>query len=154
MTDAAALKPQPRAFHILLYGAMLATVVVAFLAIRVFGERLSAPVAQPGTIYGQASGQLDVNALLHVLLALAVIIALARLLGTIFRAAHQPPVVGEIVAGILLGPSLLGRLAPSISQYLLPTMVAPFLNVISEVGVILFMFLVGVELDPGLIRQR
>jgi Kef-type K+ transport system membrane component KefB len=89
-----------------------------------------------------------------VLLALVVVIVTARAVGSLFKYLHQPPVVGEILAGILLGPSLLGRVAPSVSAYLLPKAVAPFLGVLSQVGVILYMFLVGVELDPGLLRKR
>jgi Kef-type K+ transport system membrane component KefB len=154
MADSAAPANRHKLFHLLLYGVMLAGVVIAFLVIRAWGERLVAPAAAPGAIYGSAAGQVDVNALLHVLLALALVVTTARLLGTVFRVAHQPPVIGEILAGILLGPSLLGRVAPAVWHYLLPTTVAPFLNVIAQVGVILYMFLVGLELDPGLIRQR
>src|SRR5262249_50754153 len=94
------------------------------------------------------------DALLHVLLAMVVVIGAARLIGALFMKIHQPPVVGEIVAGILLGPSLLGRAAPGVSAFLLPTAVAPFLGVLSQVGVILYMFLVGLELDPSLLRKR
>jgi Kef-type K+ transport system membrane component KefB len=143
-----------KAIHLLLYGTMIAGVIAAFFGIRSYGDRLSAPAAIENTIYGSAAGQVDVSVLLHVLLALALVITTARLLGTLFRVAHQPPVIGEILAGILLGPSLLGRLTPAVSHYLLPVTVAPFLNVISQVGVILYMFLVGLELDPGLMRQR
>ena len=154
MADSAALANRHRALHLLLYGSMIAGVVVAFARIRSWGEKLTAPAAPAGPIFGSVAGQVDVSALLHVLLALALVITTARLLGTLFRAAHQPPVIGEILAGILLGPSLLGRFAPAVSHYLLPVTVAPFLNVISQVGVILYMFLVGLELDPGLMRQR
>ena len=62
--------------------------------------------------------------------------------------------IGEIIAGVVLGPSVLGRLAPSVASYVLPTSVAPFLNVIAQVGVILYMFLVGLEVDPKLLRHR
>ena len=154
MADSASPANTHKALHLLLYGSMIAGVVVAFVGIRSWGEKLSAPAAATGAVYGSPAGHVDVGALLHVLLALALVITTARLLGTFFRAVHQPPVIGEILAGILLGPSLLGRFAPAVSHYLLPATVAPFLNVISQVGIILFMFLVGLELDPGLMRQR
>ena len=154
MADSAAAADTSKTLHLLLYGSMIGGVVVAFAGIRVLGEKVSAPAASAGAIYGSAAGQVDVNTLLHVLLALALVVTTARLLGTLFRAAHQPPVIGEILAGILLGPSLLGRFAPVASAHLLPPAIAPFLNVISQVGVILYMFLVGLELDPGLMRQR
>jgi Kef-type K+ transport system membrane component KefB len=154
MADSAAAASPHKALHLLLYGSMISGVVVAFIGIRAWGEKLSAPAASVGSIYGSAAGQVDVSTLLHVLLALALVITTARLLGTLFRVAHQPPVIGEIIAGILLGPSLLGRFAPAVSHYLLPAMVTPFLNVISQVGVTLYMFLVGLELDPRLMRQR
>ena len=62
--------------------------------------------------------------------------------------------IGEVIAGILLGPSLLGRVAPGVAAYVLPPSVAPFLGVIAQLGVILYMFLVGLELNAGLLRER
>ena len=59
-----------------------------------------------------------------------------------------------MVAGILLGPSLLGRVAPGAAAFLLPPAVAPALGVLAQVGVILFMFLVGMELDTTLVRRN
>jgi len=94
------------------------------------------------------------DVLFHVLLALVVVILVARACGALFRYAGQPPVVGEVVAGIALGPSLLGRVSPVTASYLLPPRVAPFLEIIAEVGVVLFMFLVGLELDTDRLRER
>jgi len=71
-----------------------------------------------------------------------------------FRRLGQPPVIGEVVAGILLGPSLLGRVWPAGSQFLLPTEVAPYLAAIAQIGVILYMFVIGLELDPAVLRRR
>ncbi len=136
------------------YGAMIAALVVIYLAIRSYGEMLGAPAPTSDAIFGSAAARANAGELLHVLLALVVVIATARGLGSIFRNAHQPPVVGEIIAGILLGPSLLGRVAPGASAYLFPAAVGPFLNIIAQVGVILYMFLVGLELDPALLRKR
>jgi Kef-type K+ transport system membrane component KefB len=114
---------------------------------------LSAPAPTGPSFLAEAAAHERVDSLLHVLLALMVVIVVARGLGALFQHLHQPAVVGEILAGILLGPSLLGQLLPQVSQYLLPASVAPFLEVISQVGVILYMFLVGLELDPGLLRE-
>ena len=94
------------------------------------------------------------STLVHVLLALVVVILAARALGAAFRWIHQPPVIGEIVAGILLGPSLLGRVAPAAHAALLPAAIAPYLAAIAQIGVILFMFVVGLELDPSALRAR
>ena len=94
------------------------------------------------------------SALVHVLVAMIAVIVAARALGTVFRFLRQPPVVGEMVAGILLGPSLLGRFAPGVSAFVFPAAVTPHLQVIAQIGVLLFMFLVGLELDTSLLKKR
>ena len=137
-----------------LYSLSIFAVGAGFLVIRSFGRRLTAP--PPGSVSATAHTAAKAPAadLLHILLALVIIVATARLIGMCFRALHQPPVIGEIIAGIMLGPSLLGRIAPSASAYLFPATVVPALSVVSQVGVILFMFLVGAELDSGLLRKH
>lgn len=92
--------------------------------------------------------------LVKVLLALTVIIITARVMGAVFRRFNQPAVIGEVVGGILLGPSLLGRVAPDLAATLLPTDAAPFLSIVAQLGVILYMFLVGLELDLEVLGSR
>jgi Kef-type K+ transport system membrane component KefB len=138
-----------RSKSILAYVLMFALTVGGFWLIRQAGEGLeSAGAAAP------AGPRAAADALPHVLIALVAVLIAARAVGAIFRRLHQPPVIGEVLAGILLGPSLLGRIAPDAYAFLLPPGVAPHLKVISQVGVILYMFLVGLELDTGLLRSR
>ena len=139
---------------VLVYGAMIGGSIAAFLAIRSAGRGLEAPTPTSDVLFGQAREAGQAHPLLHVLLALVVVIVASRALGAVFRYFHQPPVIGEVIAGILLGPSLLGRVAPGVYAYVLPPTVAPYLQVIAQVGVILFMFLVGLELDTGLLRKK
>ena len=88
------------------------------------------------------------------LLAVAVAVVAARLLGWSAVRIRQPRVVGEVLAGIVLGPSLLGAVWPEATEYLFPDQVMPGLKALAQLGLVLFMFLVGVELDPRLLRGR
>jgi Kef-type K+ transport system membrane component KefB/nucleotide-binding universal stress UspA family protein len=87
-----------------------------------------------------------------VLVEVLIVIGLSRLVGQAFRWIQQPLVIGEIVAGIMLGPSLFGLLAPSFSATLFPPETIPYLNVLSQVGLIFFMFLIGLELNPKYLK--
>jgi Kef-type K+ transport system membrane component KefB len=88
-----------------------------------------------------------------VLLDLAVIIATGSVLAKVVARCGQPAVVGEIIAGIVLGPTLLGRLPGHLTTHLFPVEARPFLNVLADVGLVLFMFTVGFELDRGIVRR-
>ena len=83
-----------------------------------------------------------------VLVEVLIVIGLSRLVGLGCRWIKQPLVIGEIIAGIMLGPSLLGLVAPDISSVLFPAQTIPFLDVLSQIGLIFFMFLIGLELNP------
>jgi Kef-type K+ transport system membrane component KefB len=144
----------PRLFSLMLYGAMLLAAVIVFLAIDAWGKKLVAPEA--GAAAGQAAAALGgkPDVLVHVLIALTAVLIAGQLLGWLFRYLGQPPVMGEVVAGILLGPSLLGEVWPEAAAFILPPSLAPSLAVVSQLGVILYMFLVGLELDLGVLRRQ
>ncbi len=89
-----------------------------------------------------------------VLIQIVLVIGLSRLVGLGFRRFKQPLVIGEIVAGILLGPSLLGWLAPNLAVQLFPTETIPYLGLLSQIGLIFFMFLIGLELDPKYLKTQ
>ena len=85
-------------------------------------------------------------------LQMAVILVTARLMAAAFQWLGQPGVVGEMAAGILLGPSLLGRISPAAMNGLFPADSLGPLYALSQVGLVLFMFLVGLEVRPAAIR--
>lgn len=80
---------------------------------------------------------MNADLLFHVLLALAVLVVAGRLVGVIVARVGQPPVIGEVLAGILLGPSLLGAIAPGFEAFLFPESARPALGVIAQIGVIM-----------------
>jgi len=88
------------------------------------------------------------------LLQVIVIIAAARAVGFLFLKIGQPAVIGEMVAGIFLGPSLLGMLSPGVVAFIFPAESMGALKLLSQFGVILFMFIVGIELNLQDLRQK
>jgi Kef-type K+ transport system membrane component KefB len=94
------------------------------------------------------------EALPRLLLQIIVIMVVTRLFGLVFRKIGQPAVVGETVAGIVLGPSLLGLVFPGAFHFIFPVESLPNLRFLSQIGLILFMFIVGLELDYRLLRKQ
>jgi Kef-type K+ transport system membrane component KefB len=88
------------------------------------------------------------------LLQVIVIILVARLFGYFFKMMKQPSVIGEIIAGIMLGPSFFGHFFPVVSGFLFPIKALGNLQLFSQVGLILFMFVVGMELNPNLLKNK
>ena len=88
------------------------------------------------------------------LVAVALIVLVAQLLGALLERWGQPRVIGEILGGIALGPSLLGAVAPALEQTLFGPALRPQLNLLGQLGLALFMFLIGLELNPALLQGR
>jgi Kef-type K+ transport system membrane component KefB len=143
------------------YVLMLAAAVAAFFLVRHIGEGLSAPPSPPGAVTLAATASARVDVILHVLATLAAMIGLGYLLGRAMEAIGQPPVIGEVLAGIALGPSLLGAISPEAMHCLIPGPAADpqghvisALQAIAQLGVVLYLFLVGLELNGARLRDR
>jgi K+:H+ antiporter len=146
------------------YGLLTAAGIGCFFVIRHFGERLPRP-AEAGAVakvqpklHSPGGDIKPAQPLPRLLLALAAVILTGRLLASVLEWIGQPPVIGEVLAGILLGPSLLGFVSREwfglTTSPLLPPEVAPHLSIIAQLGVILYMFLVGLDFNAGLLRSH
>ncbi len=143
------------------YVALLAGGVALFFVIRWLGEGLTAPPAPPDAVPVGHAGPGQVNVVLHVTATLAAVIAVGALLAWVFRHLGQPPVIGEVVAGLLLGPSLLGAIWPEAMHALIPPpsadphgQVPAALKAVAQLGIILYMFLVGLELNAARLKDK
>ncbi|HET9168151.1 MAG TPA: cation:proton antiporter [Actinocrinis sp.] len=136
---------------ILIGAALIAVPVGLILAALAFGAARNpgAAAASPA-----AASAVSADPYPRLLIALPVILAACYLLAVLSRRLGQPAVIGEIVAGVLLGPSLLGSIWPGAFHWLLPDGVASIINTLAQIGLIFFMFLVGAELDLTAARRR
>lgn len=155
VSEASVSKRLPNAGRItVVYFALLIAAIVGFFVIQGFGERLTpGSVAVVSDELGSKTA-VKSHVLPQVLLALVAIMTAARFFGFLCQRLGQPRVIGEVIAGIALGPSLLGRVAPEAMGALFPANIFPVLEILAQLGVILYMFLVGLELDTGLLRSR
>lgn len=84
---------------------------------------------------------------------LGIIVAMAQLLGFCLRRMRQPKVIAEVLGGILLGPTAFGRI-PGFTEHIFPTESVPFLSLVAEIGLVLFLFLVGLEIETSSIKKN
>lgn len=87
-------------------------------------------------------------------LALVVVIATARLFGMLAVRLDQPRVMGEVVSGIVLGPTIFGAIAPHLQAAIFPVDLIPALGIVANLGLVFYMFMVGIELDPKALKGR
>jgi Kef-type K+ transport system membrane component KefB len=129
---------------------MIACACGVFFLVSAHGAKLVAPPLSAADTAHVAVGTTP-HLLLHVLIALAAVIVTGMALAKLFARIGQPPVIGELIAGIVLGPSLLG---PELSALILPPAAAPTLGVIAQLGVVLYMFIIGLELHGDKMKER
>jgi Kef-type K+ transport system membrane component KefB len=136
-----------------LYG-VLAAVMTSVVVLAVQALPRAAPSSQPTSIRpaGGSTGGQELPP--RFLLAVAVVLVTAHLAGGLLRRLGQPRVVGEIIAGILLGTSLSDISLPWSAGQVLPAPLMPSLGLLAHLGLVLFMFLIGLEFEPSLLRGR
>jgi Kef-type K+ transport system membrane component KefB len=142
--------------HTIAYAALVGGSLVGLAWTLHFGSSLSAPHADDASEVVAASiGTAPGVFRLPVFLAQLVVITLvSRVVAQLMRRVGQPRVVGEMLGGVLLGPSALGWIAPAAYAALFPLGSVRFLNAVSQLGMLLFMFLVGLELDLRALRGQ
>ena len=133
-------------------GAIAAAVLVVVL-VQAAGSGLSAP-APVGAATSTTTASPTSDVLFHLLVALSAVVLVGRLLRKVFQFIGQPPVIGEVIAGVLLGPSFLGAISPPAYDFVLAPVAVPYLAVVAQLGVVLYMFLVGVETNLDLVRRH
>jgi Kef-type K+ transport system membrane component KefB len=147
------------AFYVLLIGGALG--LSYFIVIQ--GSKLQIPSLTSKAMelsdwgwasFSDATNHNLVHPLAILLLQIITIILAAMALGYVFRKLRQPAVIGEIIAGIVLGPSLVGHYFPGFSAFLFPKASMPNLQFLSQIGLILFMFVIGMELDLKVLKNK
>lgn len=147
---------------LVLYTMLTLLFGIGILAVLQSGRGLSVEVplqvsSNPAPHLKSFASSLAENAtapLARLFLQLIIILMVSRIVGAIFQRIGQPAVVGEMAAGILLGPSLLGWAAPSIFNFVFPASSLDGLKLFSQIGVCLFLFVVGMELDLEVLKKR
>lgn len=138
-------------------GIILIYIIASFGRSQLEGTEHLYPIGDKGSAWTNFIHNLleDITHPLATLLLQIVVILLAvRIFGWICQKIGQPTVVGEIIAGVLLGPSLLGHYCPEVSGFLFPPSSLGNINFLSQIGLILFMFIVGLELDLRTIKNK
>jgi Kef-type K+ transport system membrane component KefB len=144
-----------------LYPLLVAPVAAAIAIVLYTADRVLSPtaataareVSRPHPVFDLWI-QNATKPLALLVLQILVIITVARLAGSLVRRLRQPAVIGEIVAGIALGPSLLGVAFPGLFRVIFPDASLDLLQMLSQVGIILFMFVVGLELNWAHVRSQ
>jgi Kef-type K+ transport system membrane component KefB len=116
--------------------------------------KFDTPLPAPGVSTKEIPKRSSEETFGRLMLAIAAVLLAARLVGAGTNRLSQPRVMGEVLAGILLGPTLLGAVWPEAQAYLFPADIVPLLSAAAQIGLAFYLFLVGMEIDPQVVRQR
>src|SRR4051812_21278588 len=139
---------------VLTYLTLIGLPLTGLIVILSAGQHLTAPSAAARASDSSRQPATPLPDLTVLVLQIAVIVAVSSAVARVFEKLKQPKVIGEMFAGIMLGPSLLGWVAPHLSAALFPPASFAALNGLSQVGIVVYMFLVGLALDPKTLRDH
>ncbi len=143
--------------YVITLAALIAVMWVVFAmgkGLQVGPHVLTAAAEPPVQSMQQTATAAFSHPLAIFIMQLTLIISMSQLCAFLFRKIGQPAVMGEIIAGILLGPSLMGMLLPQLSAFVFPKASLGNLQMLSQVGVILFMFVIGMDLDMDALKRK
>ena len=140
----------PKQKLISIYLFITALVVAAVIGILHYGTSLFPSVESTAIADTKPAD----HTFLQVLIAMITILFATQIVGRILRYVRQPAVIGEMIGGILIGPSVLGQFFPEVKTFLFPETIFPFISKIAQLGVILYMFVVGLDLDLSILKRR
>ncbi|MDR0680391.1 MAG: cation:proton antiporter [Dysgonamonadaceae bacterium] len=140
---------------ILMYGIIKKGSCFEMMSHSVLPERASSHFLSEGFfIFSDSLRENIQTPIAMLLLQVITILFTARIFGYLFVKMRQPSVVGEIVAGIILGPSVLAQLFPGVSAFLFAPESLDNINILSQIGLIFFMFVIGMELDIAEVKKK
>jgi Kef-type K+ transport system membrane component KefB/nucleotide-binding universal stress UspA family protein len=116
--------------------------------------KFGAPLPPPGVTTQKVPKRTNEETFGRLMLAIAVVLLAARTVGAVTNKLSQPRVMGEVLAGILLGPTLLGAVWPAAQAYFFPPDIIPLLSGAAQIGLAFYLFLVGMEIDPTAVRAK
>jgi Kef-type K+ transport system membrane component KefB len=141
--------------NVLFYLALVCLLTIIVSAVLIAGQHFELPLTTGYRHFPIREIDPATTSPIVVLLGQVIVIVFASMLcGLVFKRLGQPRVVGEIIAGILLGPSVLGRLFPAAERFIFPSSSLPTLHSLSQIGLILFMFIVGMEADHRIFKKK
>jgi len=147
-------------FSGILYVIMLACIIGLIMLILEFGKSMRSDVISSATTAASEKHlstnflQVFSSPLIIFILQLIVIIITSQLFVALFKKIGQTAVIGEIIAGIVLGPSLIGNFFPEVGAFLFPKASLGNIQMLSQIGLILFMFIVGMELNLEALKKK
>jgi Kef-type K+ transport system membrane component KefB len=144
--------------HLKLYFAIILPLLLGIVLLLWHGKTLqpSSIIAEIKNIHAGGGSVSDTmkHPLPILLLQIIIVLATSKIVGFVFKVFGQQTVIGEMAAGILLGPSLLGWAMPNVFAFLFPPSSLANLQLLSQVGLLLFMFIIGMELDLNILKKR